>query len=188
MTASECAPSRSSSYHTASECRGNSPWTWNDSTERSSVEFDSSDPEQSTLKALSDPSSFSSSSNNSFDDDELPPDNFESSNVNLNLLDIDTSSNINENMPPALPPKYSSLVASTSFDNNNSIVEVENTENISENKIYTIYESPANSPNDFEEHENVLKVSDDNNNISELTGLSYYYQNIITKQVLKTML
>lgn len=123
---------------------------------------------------MSEPSSFSSSSN-SFDDEELPPDNYE----NSKLLELEENV---EEIPPALPPKYSSL-PSTSYDS----AEVESAET-QENKIYTIFESPANSPSDFDEQDNVLKVSDDNNNISELTGLSYYYQNIITKQVLKTCL
>lgn len=59
-----------------------------------------------------------------------------------------------------------------------------------ENKIYTIFESPTTSPSEIEEDGTVdsVKVSDDNNNLTEMTGLSYYYQNIITKQVLKTCL
>lgn len=58
-----------------------------------------------------------------------------------------------------------------------------------ENKIYTIFESPATSPSENEEEgEAGAKVSDDNNNLTDMTGLSYYYQNIITKQVLKTCL
>lgn len=57
-----------------------------------------------------------------------------------------------------------------------------------ENKIYTIFESPTSTPSEIEEDGELgAKVSDDNNN-NELTGLSYYYQNIITKQVLKTCL
>lgn len=58
--------------------------------------------------------------------------------------------------------------------------------------MYTIFESPTSTPSQDEEVtgiESPSKVSDDNNNnLAEMSGLSYYYQNIITKQVLKTCL
>lgn len=81
-----------------------------------------------------------------------------------------------DNAPP-LPPKIPSPL------------EIYPESYHSENKIYTIFESPASTPSEIdEEGEDGLKVSDDNNNLTEMTGLSYYYQNIITKQVLKTCL
>jgi hypothetical protein len=80
----------------------------------------------------------------------------------------------NESEPsPPLPPKIPSPVEDFH-------------EPLQENKMYTIFESPTSTPSEIED--DVAKVSDDNNNITELTGLSYYYQNIITKQVLKTCL
>lgn len=161
MTASEYTPSRSSSYHTASECRGASPWTWNESAERSSFDLDSSDHEHQPIKILAG----TSSNNASFDDSEV---SFRSPVSFSEQTDSDTA--------PPLPPKIS----------NSPLDEYPETPPL-ENKIYTIFESPTSSPID-EDAEGGLKVSDDNNNLTEMTGLSYYYQNIITKQVLKTCL
>lgn len=80
--------------------------------------------------------------------------------------------------PPQLPPKVPSPLEEYSEHLHHQ-----------ENKIYTIFESPTSSPSEIEEDgEAGVKVSDDNNNLTEMTGLSYYYQNIITKQVLKTCL
>lgn len=162
MTASEYTPSRSSSYHTASECRGTSPWTWTESAERSSIDLDLSDPEHSTTKHnLETPSA-----NASFDDSEI------SSRSPISFGDHHDYENA-----PVLPPKPSSLQEDFSENNHQ------------ENKIYTIFESPTTSPSELEEDgEAGVKVSDDNNNLTDITGLSYYYQNIITKQVLKTCL
>ena len=57
-------------------------------------------------------------------------------------------------------------------------------------KIYTIFESPTSTPSQDDERieSDSPKVSDDNNNLTDMSGLSYYYQNIITKQVLRTCL
>lgn len=84
--------------------------------------------------------------------------------------------------PPMLPPK-----------NLSPLEDYTEPFHHQENKIYTIFESPTSSPSEIEEDgaidcETGVKVSDDNNNLTEMTGLSYYYQNIITKQVLKTCL
>lgn len=159
MTASEYTPSRSSSYHTASECRGASPWTWNESAERSSIDLDSSDPEQPSMKLLPG----TSSTNASFDDSEH---SFRSP--------VSFSEQTDSDIAPMLPPRRTSPLD-------------EYPEPIhQENKIYTIFESPTSTPSEIEE--DGVKVSDDNNNLTEITGLSYYYQNIITKQVLKTCL
>lgn len=61
---------------------------------------------------------------------------------------------------------------------------------ISDKKMYTIFESPTSTPSQEDEiiGSESPKVSDDNNNLTDMSGLSYYYQNIITKQVLKTCL
>lgn len=159
MTASEYTPSRSSSYHTASECRGASPWAWNESAERSSIDLDSSDPEQPSMKLLPG----TSSANASFDDSEH---SFRSP--------VSFSEQTDSDIAPMLPPRRTSPLD-------------EYPEPIhQENKIYTIFESPTSTPSEIEE--DGVKVSDDNNNLTEITGLSYYYQNIITKQVLKTCL
>lgn len=159
MTASEYTPSRSSSYHTASECRGASPWTWNESAERSSIDLDSSDPEQPSMKLLQG----TSSANASFDDSEH---SFRSP--------VSFSEQTDSDIAPMLPPRRPSPLDEYSEPIHQ------------ENKIYTIFESPTSTPSEIEE--DGAKVSDDNNNLTEMTGLSYYYQNIITKQVLKTCL
>lgn len=162
ITASEYTPSRSSSYHTASECRGTSPWCWNESgAERSSTDFDSSDHEH--LQPIP------SSANVSFDDSEH---SFRSP-ISFSEQDSD--------LAPPLPPK----------NNVSPVEEYPETVSVhSESKIYTIFESPTSSPSEIEEDgEGGLKVSDSNNNLTEMTGLSYYYQNIITNhKVLKTCL
>lgn len=122
--------------------------------------MDSSDPEQHSRTLLAG----TSSANASFDDSErsyLSPVSFGEQ------TDFD-------NAPP-IPPKNLSPVADY----------VDHTQH-QENKIYTIFESPTTSPSEIEDEG--VKVSDDNNNLTEMTGLSYYYQNIITKQVLKTCL
>lgn len=109
-----------------------------------------------------------SSANVSFDDSE---NSFRSPVSFGETIDYDT--------PPALPPKNFSPQVEYHQEPLNS----------QENKIYTIFESPTSSPSEIdEEGEAGVKVSDSNNNLTEMTGLSYYYQNIITKQVLKTCL
>lgn len=109
-----------------------------------------------------------SSANVSFDDSE---NSFRSPVSFGETTDYDT--------PPALPPK-----------NLSPHVEYQQEPlNHQENKIYTIFESPTSSPSEIDEEGDAgVKVSDGNNNLTEMTGLSYYYQNIITKQVLKTCL
>lgn len=126
------------------------------------MDLDSSDPEQSSSKRLPG----MSSANVSFDDSEH---SFRSP--------ISFSDQIDSDHSPIVPPKDPSPLE-------------EYPEQIhQENKIYTIFESPTSSPSDIgDDNENGIKVSDDNNNLTDVTGLSYYYQNIITKQVLKTCL
>ncbi|CRL08293.1 CLUMA_CG021374, isoform B [Clunio marinus] len=125
VTASEYTPSRSSSYHTASECRGTSPWTWNESAERSSVDFDSSDPEQISLKPLT----TTLSANASFDDSE---------NSFLSPIPFGEQTE-HDNAPPPLPPKNSSPLQDISEPTHNQ-----------ENRIYTIFESPTTSPSEID--------------------------------------
>jgi hypothetical protein len=112
-------------------------------------------------------SGISRSNNASFDDSE-----------NSFRSPVSFSEQLDSEPSPPLPPKNSS-----------PLEEYPEPLHHQENKIYTIFESPTSTPSEIgEDGELGAKVSDDNNNITELTGLSYYYQNIITKQVLKTCL
>lgn len=175
VTASEMmTPSRSESYHTASESR-TSPW-YTDSVERSSVDFDSSDTEQFPFKHSSKPSPTNNEiSNQDEEDDEEEELNF--------------------------PPILNELSFESKIEDTKDVTETLEVANIPnepqyelanyDNKIYTIFESPASSPsqNDGENFEDEnAKKSDINNNLPEISGLSYYYQNIITKQIIKTCL
>lgn len=175
VTASEYATSRSSSYHTASECRDHSPW-WTDTAERSSVDLDSSasDPEQQPIKIVS---ASSSSANASFDNSE---NSFRSpiSFIDQNDSDTKVKAESESSASPVLPPKVPSPIE----DYNLPPILTS-----SDKKIYTIFESPTSTPSQEDEIVE-RKVSDDNNNLTDMSGLSYYYQNIITKQVLKTCL
>lgn len=174
VTASEYATSRSSSYHTASECRDHSPW-WTDNAERSSVDLDSSESEQTNVKA----GIFASS----FDSTEAynSPVPFTDQNDSDNSLKIKCDSESSES--PPIPPKIQSPIDNYSQPSPSII---------SDKKMYTIFESPTSTPSQEEEilgSDSPSKVSDDNNNnLADMSGLSYYYQNIITKQVLKTCL
>ena len=109
-----------------------------------------------------------SSANVSFDDSEsfLSPVSFYSD---------DARKISSTNSSPSSHPKLSSPSEDSSH---------------SENKMYTIFESPRSSQSQNEDDLNEEKFekvcAEDNNN--NLSGLSYYYQNIITKQVIKTCL
>jgi hypothetical protein len=177
VTASEYATSRSSSYHTASECRDHSPW-WTDNTERSSVDLDSSDPEQVNVKAslFSPPAYFTSGS---FDNSEKSYNFVDQNEVTEKEVKSESESSSSES--PPLPPKIASPIEE--FPEPPPL--------ISDKKMYTIFESPTSTPSqdgDVIGTNSPFKVSDDNNNLADMSGLSYYYQNIITKQVLKTCL
>lgn len=177
VTASEYATSRSSSYHTASECRDHSPW-WTDTVERSSVDLDSSDPEHSIVK----PDPPSSSGNGSFDNSEhsfrSPIPEFTDQNDSDGSLKLKRDSESSSS--PSIPPKVPSPIEDYREEQPTPTL-------LSNKKMYTIFESPTSSPSQIGS-ESPSKVSDDINNLADISGLSYYYQNIITKQVLKTCL
>lgn len=164
ITASDCTctpQSRSSSYHTASECRA-SPW-W-ESPERSSLDPDSSDvdPEVPTMRLLS---GVISSANVSFD---------ESEHSFLSASLTDNSEENGESEKQLL--KLNHIIDSSSSDKSNSTVS-------SEIKITPTIN--AKQPTD--EITAKVRVSEDFK-ISEgqqPTGLSFYYQNIITKHTVK---
>lgn len=181
VTASEYATSRSSSYHTASECRDHSPW-WTDNTERSSVDLDSSDPEQvnvkSNLFSPPPPAYFTSESFDNLEKSYRSPTSFEDQNEISEKIKSESESSSES---PPIPPKISSPIEE--FPEPPPL--------ISDKKMYTIFESPTSTPSqdgDVIGTNSPFKVSDDNNNLADMSGLSYYYQNIITKQVLKTCL
>lgn len=186
MTASEYATSRSSSYHTASECRDHSPW-WTDTAERSSVDLDSSDPEHPNIKELT---ITSSSGNGSFDNSEtsfrspIPSSLFNDQNDSSDsAIKLKNDNESESSSSPSLPPKIPSP-----HEEFNTLPPI--LSSASDKKIYTIFESPTSTPSQDEERNESEspKVSDDNNNLTDMSGLSYYYQNIITKQVLRTCL
>lgn len=163
-------PSRSESYHTASESR-TSPW-YTDSMERSSVDFDSSDAEQFPFKHLS----------------KASPINVETSPQQLDDVEEEI------NFPPILnelgfeeKPKDDSE-ASQKLESPNMPSNTPFEMNNYDGKIYTIFESPASTPSQNDCDDENAKKSDLNNNLPEISGLSYYYQNIITKQIIKTCL
>lgn len=110
-----------------------------------------------------------SSANVSFDDSEsfLSPVSFYSD---------DARKVSSTNSSPSCHPKLSSPSEDSSH---------------SENKMYTIFESPRSSQSQNEDdccnEDKMNKVCDEDIN-NNLSGLSYYYQNIITKQVIKTCL
>lgn len=82
---------------------------------------------------------------------------------------------------PSIPPKMPSPIEDYREEQPTPTL-------LSDKKMYTIFESPTSSPSQIGS-ESPTKVSDDvNNNLADMSGLSYYYQNIITKQVLKTCL
>ncbi len=145
------------------------------------MDLDSSDPEHSNPKPtiITTPSSGNGSFDNSEQDFRSPipfVDQNESDNSLKMKRDSESSSS------PLLPPKVSSPIEQ--FQEEPTPPSI-----LSEKKIYTIFESPTSSPSQIGS-ESPSKVSDDiNNNLSaDISGLSYYYQNIITKQVLKTCL
>jgi hypothetical protein len=179
VTASEYATSRSSSYHTASECRDHSPW-WTDNAERSSVDLDSSDPEQVNVKSslFSPPTYYTSGSFDNSEKSYRSPIAFEDQNEIPEKIKSESESSSES---PPIPPKISSPIEE--FPEPPPL--------ISDKKMYTIFESPTSTPSqdgDVIGTNSPFKVSDDNNNLADMSGLSYYYQNIITKQVLKTCL
>lgn len=170
--------SRSESYHTASESR-TSPW-YTDSMERSSVDFDSSDAEQPSFK----------------DTAKASP----TKNLEIPSQDQDDEDEELMNFPPILNDSGFESKSEKSIEE--VINKIENSTvpsdsqlelNKFENKIYTIFESPASTPSqngseNLEDGNAKKSDCDLNNNLPEISGLSYYYQNIITKQIIKTCL
>ncbi|XP_070494833.1 titin isoform X6 [Chironomus tepperi] len=145
VTASEYATSRSSSYHTASECRDHSPW-WTDTAERSSVDLDSSDPEQPNIKELT---ITSSSGNGSFDNSEasfrspIPSSLFNDQNDSSDsAIKLKTDNESESSSSPSLPPKIPSPHEEYTLPPLLSSAD---------KKIYTIFESPTSTPSQDDE-------------------------------------
>jgi hypothetical protein len=142
--------------------------------------LDSSDPEQSEKPTIV---KTPSSGNGSFDNSELSfksPIPFTDQNDSDSSLKLKRDSESSSS--PSIPPKVASPVEEDYRE------EQPTPTILSDKKMYTIFESPTSSPSHIGS-ESPSKVSDDiNNNLADMSGLSYYYQNIITKQVLKTCL
>lgn len=222
VTASDCTctpQSRSSSYHTASECRA-SPWWGGESTERSSLDNDSSedaDPEAlPSIKLLSGVVITASSANLSFDESEhsflTPTSNSEQAdsddphqspsgrNQSSPEISSGTSSALNsinrrENLTLALTPEELEQIEND-IRNNNTV------------HLVTVAESTPKS--ESKQHHSSPTASEDSGNVStisakfdavleldspglktgnqEISGLTYYYQNIIAKHTVKSCL
>uniref|UniRef100_A0A336K5I0 CSON014777 protein n=1 Tax=Culicoides sonorensis TaxID=179676 RepID=A0A336K5I0_CULSO len=187
--------SRSSSYHTASECAAsvNSPW-W-ETAERSSL--DSSDQEAPTMELLS--GVVVSSASTSFDDSENQV-TFHSPVISEPEHDLHILHDAHEELiiplepqnqlpPPSskrnsmnASPRHSAnsfetpeddMKSSSSMDLLDEVGSAYSTDKISSES----HQSPASDTKSLAEFA-ALKIS----------GLSYYYQNIMTKQALKTCL
>lgn len=171
--------SRSSSFHTVSEC-AHSPW-WGESVERNSLDADSLDQEAPTMELLS---GVVSSANVSFDDAEhtfqSPEPAHEEILPSLILLP-----------PPPLPRKAShDSQADSNFESHeedsksaSSVEVLERAESQTDSACSVDKLSPSISGDDM------IEVRSGFEHVSlKDSGLSYYYQNIITTQSLKTCL
>jgi hypothetical protein len=179
VTASDCAgtpQSRSSSYHTASECRG-SPW-W-DATDRNSVETETSDidGEGPSLRLLS---GVISSANISFDDSET---SYRTAMyTNSEHTDSDDARKRADSDPTAQPLDESDKqTISSAGDNHSDTASTDNmlTPTTSSNETLdrvSVEDEAAGAATNAKELDN------------EMSGLSFYYQNIITNQAVKTCL
>jgi hypothetical protein len=177
VTASDSAgtpQSRSSSYHTASECRG-SPW-W-DTIERSSVETETSDldVEGPSLRLLS---GVISSANISFDESET---SYRTPMYTASeQTDSDDHRKRTDDAAIDDSDTLSKQTVSSICDNNSDTASTDN------------MLSPTSSSNEtldrVSEEDEVVNVNENKLPISEMSGLSFYYQSIITNQAVKTCL
>lgn len=180
MTASEGHHhSRSSSFHTVSEC-AHSPW-WGESVERNSLDADSLDQEAPTMELLS---GVVSSANVSFNDSEH---NFQSPEPHEPIMPSLIM------MPPPLPRKSShDSQADSNFESPeedsksaSSLDVLERPESQSDSACSVDKGSPSLN----ESGDDLIEVRNGFEHVSlKDSGLSYYYQNIITTQSLKTCL
>uniref|UniRef100_A0A023EQC0 Uncharacterized protein n=1 Tax=Aedes albopictus TaxID=7160 RepID=A0A023EQC0_AEDAL len=220
VTASDCTctpQSRSSSYHTASECRA-SPWWGGESTERSSLDNDSSedaDPEAlPSIKLLSGVVITASSANLSFDesknsfltptsnseqaDSDDPHQSMAGRNQSSPEISSGASSALNsinrrENLALALTPEELEQIEND-IRNNNTVHLVAVAESTPKSG------SKHSSPTASEDSGNVSTISAKFDAVLELdgtglksgnqeiSGLTYYYQNIIAKHTVKSCL
>lgn len=182
--------SRSSSYHTASECTHSIHSPWWENAERSSL--DSSDHEAPSMELLS--GVVVSSASASFDDTENPV-TFHSPVISEPEQDLHIDAHeelIIPLSPQSQPPPSNKRTTSSSPHQSTNSFETPEDDMKSSSSMDLLDEvgsassmekisSPSHTPgsdtkslNDF----STLKMS----------GLSYYYQNIMTKQALKTCL
>ncbi|XP_058459969.1 SEC14 domain and spectrin repeat-containing protein 1-B [Malaya genurostris] len=220
VTASDCTctpQSRSSSYHTASECRA-SPWWGGESTERSSLDNDSSedaDPEaMPSIKLLSGVVITASTANLSFDDSEhsfLTP----TSNSEQADSDDPQAASSRHQLSPVISSGSSSALNSINRRENLALAltseELEQIENDIRNNNVVAESTPTKAASGKHQHSSPT-ASEDSGNVStsldgdvlngaqvllgsslkhgsqEISGLTYYYQNIITKHAVKSCL
>ncbi|XP_065086480.1 SEC14 domain and spectrin repeat-containing protein 1-B [Ochlerotatus camptorhynchus] len=219
VTASDCTctpQSRSSSYHTASECRA-SPWWGGESTERSSLDNDSSedaDPEAlPSIKLLSGVVITASSANLSFDESEhsclTPTSNSEQADSddphqsptgrNQSSPEISSGSssalnsiNRRENLALALTPEELEQIENDIRNNNNVMVAVaESTpKGAKHHSSPTASEDSGNVSTISAKLDAVLELESPplKTGNQEISGLTYYYQNIIAKHTVKSCL
>lgn len=219
VTASDCTctpQSRSSSYHTASECRA-SPWWGGESTERSSLDNDSSedaDPEAlPSIKLLSGVVITASSANLSFDESEhsflTPTSNSEQADSddphqsptgrNQSSPEISSGSssalnsiNRRENLALALTPEELEQIENDIRNNNNVMVAVaESTpKGAKHHSSPTASEDSGNVSTLSAKLDAVLELESPSlkTGNQEISGLTYYYQNIIAKHTVKSCL
>ncbi|XP_055539489.1 SEC14 domain and spectrin repeat-containing protein 1-B [Wyeomyia smithii] len=223
VTASDCTPqSRSSSYHTASECRA-SPWWGGESTERSSLDNDSSedaDPEaMPSIKLLSGVMITASTANLSFDESEhsflTPTSNSEQADSDdpqtaaasrrqpSPLISSGSSSALNsinrrENLALALTPEELEQIESD-IRNNNVVAVAESTPKVVKHSSPTSSDDSGNVSTISAKLEAevlngstcqvpLLEDASLKGGAQEISGLTYYYQNIITKHAVKSCL
>lgn len=177
--------SRSSSFHTASEC-AHSPW-WGESIERNSLDADSLDQEVPTMELLS---GVVSSANVSFDDTEH---SFESPEPAVSP-EMETILPSLIMVPPPLPRKSShDSQADSNFESHEEDSKSASSLDILVRATDSQSDSACSvdklSPSINESGDDMIEVSASfsHANLKD-SGLSYYYQNIITTQSLKTCL
>ncbi|XP_055626191.1 SEC14 domain and spectrin repeat-containing protein 1-B [Toxorhynchites rutilus septentrionalis] len=220
VTASDCTctpQSRSSSYHTTSECRASPWWGVESAAERRSLDNDSSedaDPEAlPSIKLLSGVVITASTANLSFDESEnsflTPTAHSEQADSDTSQI-VDTRSqtspvmssgsssalnsiNRRENLTLALTPEELEQIEND-IRNNNVVAE-------STPKVLKHHSSPTSSEDsgnvsttstkldvDFLGDTDALLESAFKSGAQEISGLTYYYQNIITKHTVKSCL
>lgn len=178
--------SRSSSYHTASEC-AHSPW-W-ETADHTSLDADSSDQEAPSMELLS--GVIVSSASASFDDSEQTTfhspisSDHEQEELIIPLQTTDTpplKQRISPNNSNNSQSKCSYESPEDDLKSGSSLDNLDKVSACSTEKASSSSQTP-----------DALEVSSSNRDFTalafkELSGLSYYYQNIITKQSLKTCL